>query len=92
MRTKAKLALRLAKEEGLVQLSRGFAYDAFQLCVFSSDLKHAKEWIREARKVAVGIEGPDSETTQECDEYVQNPNKHLYWGAGLKMTLEGPDK
>ncbi|KAF7972171.1 hypothetical protein HWV62_18742 [Athelia sp. TMB] len=87
---KAKLGLRLTKEEGIIYLVRTFTYDAFQFCVITSDLKHAKEWIREARKAASCIWGPDA--AQGCDEYVQNPKKHPSWGAGWKMTLEGPDE
>ena len=90
MRTKAKLGLRLTKEEGIIYLVKTFTYDAFQFCVITSDLKHAKEWIHEARKAAACIWGP--EVAQGYDEYVQNPKKHPSWGVGWKMTLEGPDE
>lgn len=87
-----KTALRLLKDEGLVQYESALSYDAFQCCVMASDIIHAKAWIAKAWKASCVSDGSDSETSNRFRQYMNNPQGHPSWGAGVKMTLEGPDE
>lgn len=88
--SKAKEALRLAREEGLEHLVVGFSYDAFQFCAITSDLEHAKVWISQASRAATCVNGPEGAVQYE--QYLKSPKTHRSWGLGRRMTLEGPDE
>jgi len=88
---KIKTALGLLKEEGLVHCEDTFSYDAFQFCIATSDLIHAKAWIQKAWKVEITSCGEDSESAMKYKRYMKHPKTHLAWGFSPKMTLEGPD-
>jgi len=79
---KVKVALRLLQEEGL----------AYQFCVVTSDLIHAKARIQKAWKAACSSAGEDSEAAVEFKRYMKHPKTHPSWGKGRRMTLEGPDE
>ena len=86
----AKLALRLCREEGLLQFITEFSYDAFQFCTIASDLEHAKCWMRKVHRSVFCIKG--KEGSKEYEVYLKDPKKHRAWGLGRKMTLEGSDE
>jgi hypothetical protein len=88
---KVKTALQLLQEEGLVYDEETFSYDAFQFCVATSDLIHAKAWIQKAWKAACSSYGEDSESAKKFKSYMKHPKTHPSWGKGRRMTLSGPD-
>ncbi|EGN92671.1 hypothetical protein SERLA73DRAFT_116951 [Serpula lacrymans var. lacrymans S7.3] len=88
---KVKLALRLLRDEGLVHYQDSFCYDAFQLCVASSDRKHANAWIQRACEAVRVVYGPDAEEQKQFEKYKRDPTSHVAWGITSRMTLEGPD-
>ena len=86
-----KTVLQLLKEENLAQYEGSLSYDAFQFCVITSDIVHAKAWIAKAWKASCTSDGADSDVSKTFSEYMKKPKGHPAWGAGRKLTLEGPD-
>jgi hypothetical protein len=89
---KVKTALGLLQREGLVLYEDTFSYDAFQFCVVTSDLIHAKAWIQKAWEAACIISGEDSAAAIKFKGYMDHPKTHPSWEKGQMMTLEGPDE
>jgi len=88
---KAKIALRLLKDESLVHYEASFCFDAFQLCVLVSDFANAKAWARRAWEASCSTSGPESPAARTFKMYWANPRAHRSAGMLPRMVLSGPD-
>ncbi|KAI0948044.1 hypothetical protein AcW1_009652 [Taiwanofungus camphoratus] len=88
---KVTIALRLLKEEDLVQHEASFCFDAFQFCVLVSDFYNAKAWVRKAWKASCITSGPDSLSAHTFKMYWANPRAYHSAGTLPRTTLCSPE-
>lgn len=80
----------VACEEGFIHGLGPRCHDAFQLCAYYGDAKHAAEWEAISRDMHILRTGKDAPEVESSARLAKDPRQFRAWGQLGRRTLRGP--